>query len=90
MLLLVVNCRIYAPANAGLGLAFLIGEATGMTKSMVQEGILGQSRRARSDVSSNKFGNAGRCNTGYRFTERMESSFLLNVWVVSKCGISEA
>ena len=32
-----------APANAGPGLAFLIGRATGTTKRFVPEGTLGQS-----------------------------------------------
>ena len=41
--LLVVFLWTSAPANAGLGLAPRIGRATGMTKRLVPEGILGQS-----------------------------------------------
>ena len=87
--LLGVSLWISAPANEGLRLAVLIGQATGMTKCFVPEGILGQSRRARSDVSSNIVGIAGRCNTGYLFTGRSDAFCLLGVWVVSKCGICE-
>ena len=41
--LLVVFLWTSAPANAVPGLAFLIGRATGTTKRLVPEGILGQS-----------------------------------------------
>ena len=40
--LLVVYPWTSAPANAGLGLAFLIGRATGTTKRFVPEGIMEQ------------------------------------------------
>ena len=53
-----VSVWIPAPPNAGVGLAFLIGEATGRSKCYVPESTLGLSGRARSDVSSIEFRNA--------------------------------